>query len=128
MQRHLILSGLIISAPGIVHAQLAEPEAYPRLAAALHRQVELLSSITGAESARSALPELKKVMAELESLNRQVDSEQLWRYIENTPDLKQPLLEDAEQLLVELQRLEIARCYSVRPLQALLRPLLIPAA
>ena len=128
MQRHLILSGLIISAPGIVHAQLAEPEAYPRLAAALHRQVELLSSITGAESARSALPELKKVMAELESLNRQVDSEQLWRYIENTPGIKQPLLEDAERLLVELQRLEMAQCYGVEQLRALLSPMLTPGA
>ena len=128
MQRYLILSGLIISAPSIVYAQPTEQEAYRQLTTALHRQVELMSGITAEESARAALPELKRVMTELKELERQVNSEQLWRYIENTPDIKQPLMEDAERLLVELQRLEESRFFSVKELRELLRPLLTPAA
>ena len=128
MQRFSLLSGLIISVPGILCAQTTEQEAYQKLADALHRQVCLLSSITNESAAQAALPELKEIMAELSALNQQVDSEQLWRYIENTPDIKQPILEDAEQLLVELQRLESNRFFSVGALRDLLRPLLTPAS
>lgn len=128
MQRYLLLSGLIISTPGIVYAQSTEQEVYHKLASALHREVNLLASIVDKDTAQAALPELRQVVAELKSLHEQVNSEQLWRFIENTPDVKQPILEDAERLLVELQRLETARCYAVRPLYALLRPMFIPAS
>ena len=112
----------------MVCAQSAEHSAYEKLATALHREVELLSNITDASSAKAALPELRRVVEELKALRTQTDSEQLWRYIENTPGIKQPLLDDAERLLVELQRLESAKCYAVQPLYNLLRPMLTPAA
>ena len=128
MQRHILLSGLIISAPGILCAQTTEQEAYQELTNTLSREVQLLSSITDEATAKAALPELKELMAKLSALSQEVDNDRLWRHIENTPGLKQPLLEAAEQLLVELQRLEKARCFSVRPLYTQLRPMLIPAS
>lgn len=128
MQRYLLLSGLIISAPCVAYAQSTEQEVCQRLASALHREVSLLSGIADEATARAALPDLEQTLSELRALHEQVDSEQLWRYIENTPGIKQPLLEDAERLLVELQRLEMAQCYGVKQLRALLSPMLTPGA
>lgn len=88
----------------------------------------MLSGIADEATARAALPDLEQTLVELRALHEQVDSEQLWRYIENTPGIKQPLLEDAERLLVELQRLEMAQCYGVEQLRALLSPMLTPGA
>lgn len=127
--RHLyLLSGLIISAPCILCAQEPEQETYQKLAAGLRAEVSVLRGIVDAASAQAALPELKRVMEELRALNDTADERQLMRYIENTPDMKQPLLDEIERLFVELQRLEKARFYQVAPLGALLRSMLIPAA
>lgn len=128
MRHQLLLSGLIISAPGILCAQMTEQEAYDKLGAYLRSEATLLASIEDEASANAALPELKRVMDELKSLNTQIDEQQLWSYIENTPDIKQPLIETVERLFVELQRLEKAKFYSVQPLMKQLRPMLTPAS
>lgn len=128
MRFNQLLLGLTISLPGILYAQMTEEQAYHKLADGLHREVLLLERIIDAESAQSTLPALKQVLSELKALNDQVDTDQLWRYLENTPNVKQPLINDTESLFVELQRLAKAQFFSVKPLAELLRPMLTPAA
>lgn len=107
---------------------MTEQDAYQKLEAGLREEVRLLGSIVDASTAKATLPALKKTMEELQSLNTQIDEQQLWRYIENTPAVKQPLIDHVERLFLELQRLEKNRCYSYKPLESLLKPMLIPAA
>lgn len=123
-----LLSTLIISAPGIAYAQQAEQSAYEKLAQGLHEEVQILSRICSAETAHEKLPALKQAVAALKSLQQETDSQQLWRYIENTQGLKEPLINAVELLFIELQRLEKARFYGVKELAQLLRPMLIPAS
>ena len=128
MRPALYLTALIISVPTALHAQLAEDAAYRQLAAGLQQEVQLLASVVDKASAEAALQPLARVMAELKGLNSEVNERDLWRYIENTPDLKQPLIEVTEQLFVELQRLEKARFFQHNGLKKLLAPMLNPAA
>ena len=107
---------------------IAEAEAYAQLAAGLRREVQLLSSITNADSAAAAVEPLSKLLQEFAKLNSDVDEKELWLYIDNTPDLKQPLIEEIERLFVQLQRLEIAKFYNCAPLKKLLAPIITPPA
>lgn len=128
--RHLFLYlGLIISTPGIYASQVSNQEICHRLAAMLQEEVRLLQGVTDQASAQAAAPQLARIVSELQSLNNVIEDDQkLWKYIENTPGAKQPLIDVLELLLVELQRMDSNRCYNVRALEAALRPQLIPAA
>ena len=123
-----LLSALIISAPGILCAESAEQAIYQKLVTGLHEEVRVLSSMVDEASAKKELPALQKIIAELKALNEQADEQKLWSYIENTPEVKQPLLDEVELLFLELQRIEKQKCFRVKPLEALLRPMLIPAS
>ena len=128
MRRALYLSALAVSIPAAFGAQLAEQDAYRQLASGLREEVRLLSGITDAATAAAAVEPLRLVLRQLSELQAQVDERELWRYIENTPDLKQPLIEETERLFVQMQRLEKAACYHHAPLQKLMAPLFNPAS
>lgn len=115
---------LLLSIPAALCAELTEQDAYARLAAGLKEEVQVLAGITDATSAAAAVPTLSSVLQKLAALNEQVNEKELWLYIDNTPDLKQPLVEEVEKLFVQLQRLEEAHCYACKPLQSLLAPIL----
>ena len=121
------LSTLLLCVPGIVCAT-TEQSVYQQLLDGLQAQNRILSTITDKETARVALPELKQTMATLKALNSQVDENDFWNYLENTPDVKQPLLDEMETLFGELQRLEKANFFGSQPLRNQLEPLIIPAA
>ena len=115
---------LLLSIPAALCAELTEQDAYARLASGLKEEVQVLAGITDATSAAAAVPALSSVLQKLAALSEQVNEKELWLYIDNTPDLKQPLVEEVEKLFVQLQRLEEARCYACKPLQSLLAPIL----
>lgn len=121
------LSGLMLSLPGLLCAQ-TEQDVYGQLAEGLRQEVQLLSGISDAGSAQAALPALEQVIRTLAALNEQMDEKQLWRYIDNTPGLKQPLIEEIERLFVQLQRLEKAQFFGSEELHDLLRPMLSSAS
>lgn len=128
MRPALYLTALILAAPTALHAQMAEEDAYRRLAAGLQQEVELLAGIVDKASAEARLKSLSHVMKELAALNKQVADRDLWRYIENTPDVKQHLIETTEALFVELQRLEKAQCFQHAGLKKLLAPMFSPVS
>lgn len=105
-----------------------EHEVYLKLAEGLQRQVQLLGSIVDAATAQDAIEPLERVVAELAALNKAMSERQLWNYLENTPDIKQPLLDTIEQLFLELRRLESEGCFGNKKLQGILAPMLTPAA
>lgn len=127
MKSCLLLPALLLSTPGIVYAQ-SEQAVYQKLLDGLRTEVRILSSITDADSAHTALPELKKTMQALEALNNEVEEKQLWNYLENTTDVKQPLLDELERLFGELQRIEKARYFGSKQLMQQLAPMVNPAA
>lgn len=128
MRPELYLSALIISTPAALYAQQSEEAVYRQLAAGLQEEVRLLSGIVDQDTAQAAMEPLRKVVEALAALNSQINEKELWRYIENTPDIKQPLIEEVERLFVQLQRLEKAKCFHHTELQQLLAPMLNPAS
>lgn len=127
MRYDALTIGLLSVAPAIVCAT-PEDEAYNRLAAGLKAEVRLLTGITDAATAAAAVEPLQQLLHELAELNAQTNEKELWRYIDNTPNLKQPLVEEVERLFVQLQRLEQAECFGCAPLQQLLAPIFKPAS
>lgn len=122
------LTALVFCLQPALFAAVTEQDAYARISEGLREEVRLLTGVTDAESARAAVEPLRRTMHTLAALNDEVDERELWRYIDNTPNLKQPLIEEMERLFVQLQRLEKAECYHCEPLQELLAPLLSPAS
>ncbi len=107
---------------------LAAPEgACRQLGDALGRQLRLLQSVKDAPSAAATLPELETVLAELAAMDRSPEAQkELWLYIENTPGVKQPLIELVQLLCVELVRLQKQDFYGHEGLRAALAPQLPP--
>lgn len=122
------LSALCFSVPALLAAEVSEQEAYRCLQEGLRAEVQLLAGVLDAASAQAAVEPLSRVISELAALNSRVDERELWRYIDNTPNLKQALIEDTENLFVQLQRLEKAQCFHCSALQDLLAPMLSPAS
>ncbi len=104
-------------------AQAADREDVCRsLNKGLEAQVELLADVQDAASAASAVPELREVLANLSSLHGQVEEDKLWVYIENTPGVKNELIESLLSLSGQLKRLHAAKYYGNAELRALLAP------
>ncbi len=103
---------------------LATPEeACRQLGDALAREVEVLGSMTDAASAAAALPQLKAVLAELAAMDRSPEAEKaLWIHIDNTPGVKQPLLELVQRLCIQLRRLQKQKFYGNKGLRQALAP------
>lgn len=121
-------SALFMSVPALLASEATEQDAYRRLCSGLREEVQLLSGIVDEPSAQSAVEPLRRVVSELAAMNDTVDENELWRYIDNTPDVKQTLIEQIELLFVQLQRLEEEQFYHSESLQEVLAPLLKPAS
>ena len=105
-----------------VHAQ-EEIEACAQLETALREQLRALQSMTNEVSARTALIALEKAQQKLRKLNEQTDEKELWRYIDNTPGVKQPLITILEDTMVQLQRIERANFFGNDELKRKLAPM-----
>ena len=81
-----------------------------------------------AATASKAVPELRRVLADLSSMHQQVDADALWLYIENHPDVKNELMERLLKLAVQFQRLQKAKFYGNAELRQALAPQLTPPA
>ena len=95
-------------------------QAYEQLAVGLKNEVRLLDSIRDTTGTQGALAPVKKQLNQFADQRKKIDEEALWRYINNTPDLKQPLIETLELLFLQLQRLKQANYYGNAKLRQLL--------
>ncbi len=101
-----------------------EKEACARLETKLREQLQVLRSMTDPASAQAGIPALDKVLKSLRELNTQTDEAALWRYIDNTPGVKQPLITILEDTMVQLYRIEQAKFYANKELRRRLAPML----
>ena len=111
-------------------AVAASPEeAAVQLRDALSREVATLESVTSADAAAEALPKLRAVLAELDAMDRSPEAQKdLWIHIDNTPGVKQPLIELVQRLCIQLTRLEKLHFYGHEGLRAALAPQFPPPA
>ena len=108
------------------HAE-EEEEMCVQLEKSLREQLEVLQSVTSDASAQAALPALDKVQQELRKFYTQADEAALWRYIDNTPGIKQPLITILEDTMVQLQRIEKAYFFKNGELKRKLKPMVSSA-
>ncbi len=106
----------------------SEEEICEKLSEGLEAQAELLADVDDEASAAEVLPKLRRVLAELASLNGQADETMLWLYIENNARVKQDLLEFLLQIAAQFDRLQKAQYFGNEELRALLAPQTTPAA
>ncbi len=90
-----------------------------RLEAALEQQVSALSSISDAESAAAALPEILQSLAAQKALFG-VDERELWNYIDHTNEVKTPLMRVLQRLAAQVDRLMKVDFYGNLQLKQLL--------
>ena len=117
---------LFAAAPLVCAGQ--EQANYDKLLQALTTEVTILHGITDEASAGASLKQLEGHLRGMAQLRRTTDETALWRYIDNTPDIKAPLVEQIELLFVELQRIEKARFFRCVRLYQLLRAQVTPAS
>ncbi len=104
-----------------------QQKAYERLKTGLEKEVALLEKINDHSSAQSNTEPLRRLLADFAAQRRSCNEEDLWRYIDNTPDMKQPLVEQIELLFLQLQRIRQANYYGNAILQRLLATQIFPA-
>ena len=117
---------LIAGAPLVCAGQ--EQEDYDKLLHAITTEVTILHGITDEASAASSVEHLESHLLLMAQLRKSTDETALWRYIDNTPGIKAPLIEQLEFLFVELQRIEKAEFFHCERLQQLLRVQVTPAS
>lgn len=119
-----------IGAAQAADAAMAAPveDYYAQLQQGLDEQVGVLAGVRDKVTADAACSALRKNLSQLEGLAGKTQPAELWRYIDNTPDAKQKLVERVQRLSLQLQRLEKAECYGSEGLGALLAPLFSSAA
>lgn len=103
-------------------------EYYKQLEEDLSEQIGLLDKARDKATADAACPALSRNLSRLEELTGKAQKAEFWRYIDNTPDVKQNLVERVQRLSLQLQRLEKVECYGSEGMKKLLAPLLNPAA
>ena len=101
-----------------------EKEVCAQLEAGLQEQLRVLRSMTDPASTQAHLSALDRVLKELGELKMRTDETALWRYIDNTPGDKQPLITILEDTMVQLHRIEQAQFYANEELQRRLAPML----
>lgn len=106
---------------------VTEEEVCAQLQTRLEKQVELLSSVQDAESAKAVLAPLRENMAALAALNGQVSEDRLWLFIDNSQDIKLPLMEQLQLLSVQLYRLTMSDCFGSRELKLMIAPMVTTA-
>ncbi len=98
----------------------ATAEACRKLQEGLGRQVRILSGISDAKTARAALVPLSESMQYLRKMTEDTDNAELWRYLDNTPGVKLPIITILEDMMVQLQRLEKAHFFGDAELQRMI--------
>ena len=126
MMRSYIVTALFGVTACVVQAA-GEDDLCEKLADGLAAQAELLSDVTDAASAAAVLPKLRENIASLSALNGAVPDEVLWRYIENTPDVKLELIECVQKISTQYSRLAAVGFFTCDELKALLIESVIPA-
>lgn len=106
---------------------VTEEEVCAQLQAGLEKQVELLSSVQDAASAKAVLAPLRENMAALAALNGQVSEDRLWLFIDNSQDIKLQLMEQLQLLSVQLDRLTRSDCFGNRELKIMIAPMITTA-
>lgn len=104
----------------------ATAEACRKLQEGLGRQVRILSGISDAETAHAALVPLSESMQYLRKMKGDTNNAELWRYLDNTPGVKLPIITILEDMMVQLQRLEKAHFYGNEELRRMLGQWLNP--
>ena len=100
--------------------------AYERLHQGLKQELDILSAISDTTTAQAAVEPLQNTLALLAERVVGVSDKDLWYYIENTGELKLPLVEFVQLLSVEFTRLEQARFFGCDDLREALLPQLRP--
>lgn len=107
-----------------MYVQAAEPmaDAWERLLNALEKEVEALEQMQSPQDVDNALLELRDAVQTLATLAATGDDKELWQYIDNTADKKQPLVDVLSQLALEFSRIEMAGYFNNGELKTLLAP------
>lgn len=116
-----LLSPLIVTT--VVCASAAEPvaDAYERLVDALEMEVEALGQMQQAGEVEESLGKLRAALEAQQALLA-LDEKELWLYIDNTPGVKQPLLNILSKLALEFARMEEESYFNHAGLKELLSP------
>lgn len=93
------------------------------LAEGLSKQQAILAGVTDAASAAAAVGALQDNVRYLNSLHDRVETNELWRHIENNPELKTQLIGYLQQITIHMMRIEKADSYGCAELKALLEPM-----
>ena len=121
MTRYLLPS---LFAATALYAQATEsmPDAWERLLDALEKEAEALEQMQSPQDVDNALEELRDAVQTLATLATTVDGKELWQYIDNTADMKQPLVDVLSQLALEFSRIDEAGYFNNSELKSLLAP------
>lgn len=94
----------------------------------LAEQLTLLRSVQNAASAAQAVEPLRANFDKLRSYNDAVPTTDLWRHIENNPELKNELVLCIQYISMEFRRIGEAQFFGCDELSALLTPLMVPVS
>lgn len=123
MLKHL---ATLFVASTALYAAEADPMAEPsaRLLSALEQEVTALESIQSAADASAVVQAVRESLLAQEDLFS-VDATELWLYIDNTPGVKQPLVDALVRLAVQFERLKAVDFFDNAELRTLLSPQVI---
>lgn len=127
--KHFFVHSVLGLASVCVATAAATPESVcSALAEGLSKQQEILAGVTDAASSAAAVGALQDNVRYLNSLHDRVETNELWRHIENTPELKTRLINYLQQITIHLARIEQAEYYGCESLRELLYPMLNPSS
>lgn len=123
--KHILVHSVLGIASVCVASAADTPESVcSALSEGLCKQQEILAGVTDAGSAAAAVGALQDNFRYLNSLHERVETNDLWRHIENTPELKSRLIGYLQQITIHLMRMEKADFYGCAELKSLLEPML----
>ncbi|MBR1982664.1 MAG: hypothetical protein IKA23_07930 [Akkermansia sp.] len=119
----------VFYASTVLYAAETDPmaDACKRLYQSMEQLVETLESIQAASDASAAVPGVREALGVQREL-LSVDAAELWRYIDNTANAKQPLVDMLERLAVQFARLEATDYWGCAELRELLSPQMVEDA
>jgi hypothetical protein len=127
--KHILVHSVLGIASVCVASAADTPESIcSALDAGLSKQQEILAGVQDAASAQASIGALQDNFRYLTALNERVDTNDLWRHIENSPELKTRLIGYLQQITIHLMRIETAEFYGCAELRSLLEPMLTPAS
>lgn len=113
----------ILVAGTALYAAEADPmeAVYTQLLSALEQETEALEKMESAADVDKALADLRASLNTLQEMLT-VDTRDLWRYVDNTEGVKQPVVDQLELLALQFARLEQANFFDNAELRELLAP------